>query len=61
MLGVHDGIVRGRDFNRQTIIDNVSLLDDDTLREINHLIVAAGHKIVKKKKRKPCVSRLTVL
>ena len=28
MLGVHDGIVRGRDFDRQTLIDNVSLLDD---------------------------------
>jgi hypothetical protein len=49
MLGVHDGMIRGRSFDRQTIIDNVSLLDDDTLREINHLIVEAGHKIVKKK------------
>ena len=49
MLGVHDGIVRGRDFDRQTIIDNVSLLDDNTLREINQFIVEAGHKIVKKK------------
>ena len=61
MLGVHDGIVRGRDFDRQTLIDNVSLLDDATLREINQVIVEAGHKIVKKKRRKPCVSRLTVL
>ena len=25
MLGVHDGLVRGRDFDRQTIIDNVQL------------------------------------
>jgi hypothetical protein len=49
MLGVHDGITRDRDFDRQTIIDNVSLLDDDTLRKINDLIVASGHKIVKKK------------
>ena len=24
MLGVHDGMVRGREFDRQTIIDNVS-------------------------------------
>jgi hypothetical protein len=34
---------------RQTIIDNVSLLDDDTLRKINQVIVEAGHKLVKKK------------
>ena len=55
------GIIRGRDFDMQTIKDNVSLLDDATLRNINDLIVASGHKVVKKKKRKPCVSRLTVL
>jgi len=49
MLGVHDGITPGRNFDRQTIIDNVSLLDDKTLREINQLIVSLGHKLVKKK------------
>jgi hypothetical protein len=49
MLGVHDGIVRGRDFDRQTIIDNVQLLDDNTLREINKVIVDEGHILVKKK------------
>jgi hypothetical protein len=49
MLGVHDGIVRGRDFDRQTIIDNVQLLDDDTLREINKIVVDEGHKLVQKK------------
>jgi hypothetical protein len=49
MLGVHDGIVPGRSFDRQTIIDNVRLLDDAALREINHVIVEAGHKLVKKK------------
>ena len=51
MLGVHDGIVRGRDFDRQTIIDNVHLLDDDTLREVNQIIVCVGHKLVKKKEQ----------
>jgi len=49
ILGVHDGIVRGRDFNRQVIIDNVSLLDDEVLRSINHVIVQAGHQLVQKK------------
>ena len=59
--GVQDGIVRGREFERQTIIDNVSLPDDATLREINRIIVEAGHKIVKKKRWKPCTSGLMVI
>jgi len=49
MLGVHDGIVRGRSFDRQTIIDNVVLLNDETLIKINDEIVKAGHTLVKKK------------
>jgi hypothetical protein len=49
MLGVHDGIIRGREFERQTVIDNVQLLDDDTLREINLVMVQAGHELLKKK------------
>jgi len=49
MLGVQDGMLRGRDFERQTIIDNVQLLDDDTLRAINLVIVEAGHQVIKKK------------
>jgi hypothetical protein len=49
MPGVHDGIVRGRDFELQTIKDSVGLLDDETLREINLLIVQAGHGLLKKK------------
>jgi len=56
ILGVHDGVVRGREFDRQTIIDNVSLLNDNILREINHLIVQCGHKVLKKKEMEvPCV------
>jgi hypothetical protein len=49
MLGVHDGMVRGREFDLQTIKDNVKLLDENTLRKINHVIVGLGHKLVKKK------------
>ena len=49
ILGVHDGLIRGRSFERQTIIDNVSLIDESTLREINLLILGAGHKELKKK------------
>ena len=43
-------MIRGREFERQTIIDNVQLLDDDTLRAINQVIVEAGHEVVKKKR-----------
>ena len=37
------------EFSYQTILDNVSLIDEELLQEINLLVVAAGHKLVKKK------------
>ncbi|GAB3348989.1 hypothetical protein GCM10027566_04680 [Arachidicoccus ginsenosidivorans] len=37
------------EFNYQTILDNVSLLDEETLREINGVVVEAGYSIIKKK------------
>lgn len=37
------------EFNYQSIIDNVSLVDEALLQEINLLVVDAGHKLVKKK------------
>lgn len=37
------------EFTYQRIIDNVSLLDEALLKEINLLVVDAGHKLVKKK------------
>ncbi len=37
------------EFNYQTILDNVSLIDEDLLQEVNLLVVDAGHKLVKKK------------
>jgi hypothetical protein len=38
-------------FPYQTIVDNVGLLDDSTLRAINEVIVSFGHNEVFKKKR----------
>lgn len=38
------------DFAYQTLIDNVSLLDEDTIKEISALVVAEGHRILKKKR-----------
>lgn len=38
------------DFSYDRIVDNVRLLDDQTLKQINHVIVEFGHKEVFKKK-----------
>ena len=37
------------EFNYQSILDNVSLLDETLLQKINQLIVDAGHQLLKKK------------
>ena len=37
------------EFNYQSILDNVSLVDEALLMDINLLVVDAGHKLVKKK------------
>lgn len=48
------GIERGFGYERtelryQNIIDNVSLLDDETVRDLNQVIVELGHEVFKKK------------
>jgi IS5 family transposase len=40
-------------FEYQNILDNVSLLDDDTVMELNQVIVAMGHDVFKKKEEEP--------
>lgn len=37
------------EIHRQTVIDNVTLLDDKTLRKINDIIVEFGYEVLKKK------------
>jgi IS5 family transposase len=37
------------EFEYQNIVDNVSLLDDETVRELNQVIVEFGHEVFKKK------------
>jgi IS5 family transposase len=37
------------EFSYQTILDNVSLIDEDLLGQINLLVVDTGHKLLKKK------------
>jgi transposase, IS5 family len=40
-------------FKYQNIIDNVSLLDDETVQELNQVIVEFGHRVFKKKEADP--------
>lgn len=54
LLGVHVekfGISETT-FAYQTIVDNVSLIDDNLLHEINLIVVEHGHQLLKKKTRK---------
>ena len=56
ILGVETTFGEGKIFSRQSIKDNVSLLDEETITRINEVVVRAGHKLVKKK-TKDCVLR----
>lgn len=53
VMGVHStGFMNEEDkitFSYQSILDNVSLIDEALLQEINLLVVKAGHRLVKKK------------
>lgn len=48
-------------YHFQTLKDNVSLLTPELLDEINQVVVAAGHVLVKKRQTKPCVGAATPL
>ncbi|MGH2612383.1 MAG: ISNCY family transposase [Rhabdochlamydiaceae bacterium] len=37
------------EFNYQTIIDNVSLIDEDLLQDLNQIVLEAGYVLIKKK------------
>lgn len=59
-MATSDNVIRGllgarkygetkRDYSLQTIKDNIGLIEDETLDEINDVVVEAGHQLVKKK------------
>ena len=51
IMGVESGFGYEKyKFGYQNIVDNVSLLDDETLRELNQVIVEFGHDVFKKKR-----------
>lgn len=55
ILGVHPKSgdwSLGKEYKIQTIKDNVCLLDESTLKAINHLIVGAGHELKKKRTKR---------
>lgn len=50
ILGVdRNDFTVGKEYELQTVKDNVSLLGEDLLRQLNELVVKAGHGVIKKK------------
>jgi len=47
------------EFGYQTILDNVSQLDENLLEEVNQLIVEAGHSLLKKKEQQEALKLKT--
>ena len=41
---------RGKEYKYQTVADNITLLDEQTLIQINEIIVKSGHSLLKKKR-----------
>jgi IS5 family transposase len=54
ILGVHVEKfgIEETEFAYQTIVDNVSLIDDDLLHQINLLVTEHGHSLLKKKTKR---------
>ncbi len=54
VLGIHVEKfgIEETEFSYQTIVDNVSLIDDDLLHQINLMVVEHGHNLLKKKTKK---------
>lgn len=54
IMGVETDLgIEKQQFDYQRILDNVSLLDDETVRNINDVIVKMGHEVFKKKEAAP--------
>ena len=58
IMGVETGFGKGKLFSMQSIKDNVSLLDGETINKINDLTVKEGHSLVKKKTKGLMVRRI---
>jgi hypothetical protein len=60
MIGYSDAYFDEDDISLQTIKDNVTLLDDETLKGINDVIVKMGHGLFKKKETNLLVMRISI-
>jgi hypothetical protein len=60
MIGYSDAFFDEDDISLQTIKDNVTLLDDETLKGINDVIVKMGHGLFKKKETNLLVMRISI-
>ena len=56
ILGVETTFGEVKVFSMQSIKDNISLLDEETINKVNDVVVSADHKLVKKK-TKDCILR----
>jgi len=52
-VDVAEGFGLGKEYHLQTLKDSVSLLDEDSIKQINELVVAHGRELLKKKGPKP--------
>jgi len=52
IMGVEMGFGEGKVFSMQSIKDNISLLDAETIRPVNEVVISSGHQLVKKKRRR---------
>lgn len=55
IMGVESGFgIKKQEFGYQSIIDNIGLLTDETVKELNAIIVEFGHEVLKKKRWQHC-------
>ena len=57
MLGFCDAFIEDDEISCQTIKDNVRLLDDETLKGINDVVVKLGHELLKKKETEALLTK----
>lgn len=57
ILGVgKSDYTKGKEYHYQTLVDNVKLLDEETIKQISDVIVRGSHGIIKKKEVVECLN-----
>ena len=52
IIGVENKLNDGKTYGLQTLKDNVSLLDEETINQVNTMVVEAAHQFVLKKTKR---------